>query len=386
MMHGDFSRWMEKEWVYEEGLMESLNKFSEKLIAWNRDVFGSIIRRKKRVNKRLEGVTRALEMKPTVGLLELERRLEKEWAEVLRQEEVLWMQQSRVDWLRLGDSNTKFFHTTTLVRRRRNKVRMLKDEFGQWVEDAERLKNLAVDYYDHLFKSENKECGELISGRFPNVGEEIKMEMQAETSEEDIRRALRGMAPYKAPGPDGYQVVFFKETWAITGSATTSFVKGIMEGGDIPGEATQALLVLIPKGEHPTSIRDFRPLSLCNTVYKLVAKVIVGRLKEAWKLLISPYQASFVHGRQSIDNVILCQEFVHSMKRKKARKGSVIIKLDLEKAYDRLEWPFIEQTLIDARLLDSLVSVIMKMVTLGTCRLLWNGEVTDVIMPSKGLR
>lgn len=98
-------------------------------------------------------------------------------------------------------------------------------------------------------------------------------------------------------------------------------MKGILEGGDIPSETTEALLVLIPTETKPCSMRAFKPLSLCNTVYKLCSKMIVNRLKEVWKGFISPYQMSFVPGRQSTDNVILCQEFIHSMRYSKAKKG-----------------------------------------------------------------
>lgn len=165
-----------------------------------------------------------------------------------------------------------------------------------------------------------------------------------------------------------------------------SFVKNIMEGGDISSEAAEALLVLIPKGLHPMSMKEFMPSSLCKTVYKLISKIVVGRLKDALKVLISPFQASFVPGCPSIDNVVVCKEIVHSMKHTKAKKGSFVIKLDMEKAYDRLEWTFIESTLIDAGIPTSLVTVIMKMISSGSCRLLWNGEVTDSIRSSRGLR
>lgn len=133
-------------------------------------------------------------------------------------------------------------------------------------------------------------------------------------------------------------------------------------------------------------MKGFRPLSLRNIVYKLISKLIVNRLKEAWRVLISPFQVSFVPGRQSIDNVVLCQEFVHSMSHTKARRGTIIIKLDLDKVYDWLEWSFIEGTLRDAALPEELVSMVMRMVSTGSCRLVWNGEKTDAIKSSRGLR
>lgn len=150
--------------------------------------------------------------------------------------------------------------------------------------------------------------------------------------------------------------------------------------------ATQALFVLIPKEMKPSNMRGFRPLSLCNTIYKLISKILVNRLKEAWRGLILTFQASFVLGHQSTGNVILCQDFVHSFRSTKARRGAMILKVDLEKAYNCLEWPLIEESLLDAGLPIELVGVIMWMISSGSCKLMWNGNATDVIRPSRELR
>lgn len=124
---------MENEWADEGVLMALLMGFSEKLVAWNMDVFGNIFRRKKRVRNRLEGVMKVMDEVPTMGLFKLERRLKKEWTEVLLQEEMLWMQKSRVDWLWFGNCNIKYFHTMMLVRRKRNMMEMHKNKEGLWV-------------------------------------------------------------------------------------------------------------------------------------------------------------------------------------------------------------------------------------------------------------
>lgn len=145
-------------------------------------------------------------------------------------------------------------------------------------------------------------------------------------------------------------------------------------------------LVLVPKETHPTSTRGFRPISLSNVPMKLVSRIIVDRLKETLKQLISPCQKSFVPGKQGLDNAILCQEMIHSMRYTKAKKRAAIIKIDLEKAYDRLKGSFIEETLVDARLPSNIIKDIMRIISGGSCKLLWNGELTDEIKLSRGLR
>lgn len=111
----------------------------------------------------------------------------------------------------------------------------------------------------------------------------------------------------------------------------------ILEEVEVPAETAKALLVLIPKETQPTTIRSFKPISLCNASLKLVSKMIVHRIKDIWKYIICPFQASFVLGRQSTDNIVLCQEFIHLLNPNKSRKGRIIIKLDLDKAYDRMK-------------------------------------------------
>lgn len=296
------------------------------------------------------------------------------------------MQKSRVDWLRMGDNNTKFFHTTTLVRRRRNRVDSLMNEEGVWVSDGLELKNLALDFYKKLFLADSSASGVFIKGGFPRVEACSLDVLNKEVTMEETQRALRNMASYKAPGPDGFQAIFFKKTWDVTGEAVHSFVKKAIEEGEISDEAAEASLVLIPKENKPCNIRGFRPISLCTVACKLISKILVNRLKGLMQELVSPCQASFVPGRQGLDNAVICQEYIHSLWFTKAKKGDVIIKIDLEKAYDIMEWAFVEETLVDAGVPSKIVYAIMQLLAKGSCRLIWNGEATDSFKPSRGLR
>lgn len=198
------------------------------------------------------------------------------------------------------------------------------------MEDGEAIKNIVVRYFSELFRAKEWRQTDFMSGAFPRLEVEIKEEMEKEVTLEETKRVLWGMRSYKAPGPDGYQAVFFKKARDKLGGDVHGFVKGIMEGGEIKEDAAQALLVLIPKETKPNNMRSFRPLSLCNTACKVVVKVLVNRLMEAWKTLISPYQASFVPGHKSNDNVIICNEFGHSFRYTRARRGAMMIKVDLE--------------------------------------------------------
>lgn len=305
---------------------------------------------------------------------------------MLLQEELLWLQKSRNDWLKHSDNNTRFFHTSTLVRRRRNKVGFLIDDSGQRVENAEHLKILDLNFYKDLFTEDPNAGGDFLKGCFPTLGTGTKQRLGARFTLEETRNALKMMGSLKALGPDGFHPIFFKETWESTGTALHGFAQKILESGEIPSEAAEILVVLIPKEEHPTNIRSFRPISLCNVTMKVVARMVVSRLKEILGDGISSMQVAFVPGRQSCDNYIICQEVVHSLRFTSAKSVGMIVKLDLEKAYNRLEWRFIEETLLDADIPVRLVQVILNMLRSSSCKLLWNGESMESFKPTRGLR
>lgn len=146
-------------------------------------------------------------------------------------------------------------------------------------------------------------------------------------------------------------------------------MKSVVERAEVNHEANKSFLVLIPKGDKPFSIKIFRPISLCNVCIKLALKMIVHRLKNIWGRLVSTDQGAFVHGRQSVDNIIVCQEIVNSLKHTTARRGGMILKLDLEKAFDRMSGKFVEEALFEAHLPTSLVQTIMQIITSSSYRL-----------------
>lgn len=136
--------------------------------------------------------------------------------------------------------------------------------------------------------------------------------------------ALKDMQPYKAPGPDGFQPIFYQKFWDLVKPNVTTLVADVLQGRDFPAGLNDAFLVLIPKTESPSRPNQFQPIGLCNIVYKLVTKVIVNRLKPILPKLISPTQCSFVPKRQITDNVIIVQEMLHSMRGKQGKRGCMM--------------------------------------------------------------
>lgn len=317
-----------------------------------------------------------------------EGELLKEFEIVLEQEELIWFQKSREKWIVHGDRNTKFFHMSTIIRRRRNKVDMLKNDENKWVSDAKELEELAVSYFKRLYSMNDVEAGvqALPMRGFASLTSQEHTNLNRTFSAAEVETAVRAMGSFKAPGPDGFQPVFYQRCWETVGASVVRFVLLFFQTGTLPEGTNDALVVLIPKVLKPESITQFRPISLCNVLFKIITKAMVGRLKSIINKLIGPAQASFIPGRLSADNIVVVQEAVHSMRRKEGRKGWMLLKLDLEKAYDRVRWDFLEDTLRAAGLSEDWVGRIMQCVSGPAMSILWNGEKSESFKPSRGLR
>ena len=163
-------------------------------------------------------------------------------------------------------------------------------------------------------------------------------------------------------------------------------IQEIFEQHSIPPPWGITNLVLIPKIAHPETINQFRLISLFNTLYKLVSRIIVQRLKPYMAEIINPCQAGFVPGRRTSDNIILVQKVIRTLKNRRSGTWYIALKLDLEKAYDRLEWDFIRESLEFFQLPPNLITLIMNMVSFTRFHILWNGGPLLEIVPTKGVQ
>lgn len=264
--------------------------------------------------------------------------MHKVYQEILKQEELLWFQKSREQWVTLVDRNNKFFHTHTVIRRRRNKIQGLHLEDGSWCTNEVILHDYAINFYQTLFQCDHvvsPDC--LVDILLPNLNDDGKAILSANVDKQEVREAVFGMSSYKAPGPDGFQPLFFKHSWDLVVDDLWDLVKSTFLRGDINEQIAETLLVLIPKGNNPTSLKNFRPICLCNVVFKVITKVLVNRIRPFLDELVGPFLSSFIPKRSTSDNAILDQEVVHYMHTSRSKKGTLAFKIEWEKAYDRLD-------------------------------------------------
>lgn len=149
--------------------------------------------------------------------------------------------------------------------------------------------------------------------------------------------AVSQLGPHKAPGPDDMLASFFQKHWTWVGAEVIKFVKEVFQKEVVPEEANHSLICFIPKQAIPESISQFRPICLSNVVIKIITKVIANRMKPLMNDLVGLNQASFIPGRHTTDNILVAQEVVHSVHRKKGWKGAFVAKINLKNTYDQVE-------------------------------------------------
>jgi hypothetical protein len=204
---------------------------------------------------------------------------------------------------------------------------------------------------------------------------------------EEVDCALHQMAPLKAPGPDGFPAGFFQHHWAIMGKEVGQFIIDILNSGNVPSNLNMTHIALIPKVKSPTCVIEFRPISLCNVVYKLISKVLANRLKKVLHQIISPSQSAFIPGRLITDNILAAYETLHTMhSRMGGKKSFMAVKLDMCKVHDRVEWKFLEETMKRLGFATRWRQLIMMCVTTVQYAVVVNGESCGHILPSRGLR
>ena len=351
-------------------------EFVSKAKKWNVEVFGNLFAKKRRILARLQGAQKALANNPNEFLLELEQQLISNYSLVLLQEEEYWALKSRLNTATFGDHNTSFFHVSTIVRRHRNKIRCLKDTEGNWLTKEVEIKEYIRNSYKKLYMTElNVSSMTSYVSKFSCcfLEEEDKARIDGGVTEEEIRASLWALKPFKAPGPDGLHAGFYQHFWLVVKNSICNEVKGIFDKGCVLSYLNETWISLIPKCQNPEALSNYRPISLCNSVYKIVTKTLVAQIRPLLNRLISPVQIAFDPGRRGTDNVLIAQKLFHALDKKKGKMGFMAVKLDLEKAYDRLEWSFIYRVLQAFHFPPKITKIIISCITSINTSILVNG-------------
>jgi hypothetical protein len=236
-----------------------------------------------------------------------------------------------------GDNNTKYFHKIANGRKRKNTIISLENE-GNIIEGDENLLKHATSYYADLFgpgEEHNIHIDVSLWDELEKVSDDDNTALTRPFNEIEIKEALFSMEKNKAAGPDKIPIEFYQSCWDIVkGDIIQLFADFFEEKVDI-SRLNYGIITLLPKISDASKIQQFRPICLLNCLYKLVTKTLTVRLEKVAEKLIHANQTAFLKGRNIMSGVMILHEILHETKKKK--QLGVILKLDFEKAYDKVK-------------------------------------------------
>jgi hypothetical protein len=203
-------------------------------------------------------------------------------------------------------------------------VRKLKDENGNWIEGWDGLSGHINSYFCNLFNSKVEAPNDKVINKVkPCVSEAMNELLCAPYTREEVKKALFNIGP-EGTGPDGLHAIFYKRYWSLLGEELIDEVLSAINLEIVPDDWNNTTVILIPKVENPEMVTHYRPISLCNIIYKVISKVLAERLKTILPEIISPNQSAFFPGRLITDNVLVAFESYHTIKKRKRENMALV--------------------------------------------------------------
>jgi hypothetical protein len=390
----DFSYLVKKAWSVDCHGVGALDRWQNKIRGFRRFVRGwaaNVVAELNRTKQELaveynwydlEAEGRELDVDEKKRMKTLARELEKIWA----LEEIKARQRSRDRNILEGDRNTVYFHAIANQRNRKKKIECVRGPVGM-VHETREILEVVVQFYKSLFKKESRGTFSLVEGFWdPSelVSQEDSSELEKPFSLEEIREAVFSCYPEGSPGPDGLPFLFFQKFWELVKDDLYCMFQEFYRCELDLFRLNFAMLTLIPKVEEAVEMKNFRPISLLNCSFKISSKVMSIRLEKVCQQLVAKEQCAFIRGRFILESVVIAHEVVHATHRSK--EPGVLLKLDYEKAYDRVNIDFLLEILSSRGFGERWVRWIRAIVMGGSVSVLANGEECATFKIGKGLR
>ena len=295
---------------------------------------------------------------------------------------ICW-QQSRVQWFKEGDANSKFFHRVMSGRRSRNAIPCILVN-GALVEGVENVRNAVFTHFRTRFQPVQSSRPSMAGINFRTLSFNDGSSLVKPFTLEKVRAAVWDCDSFKCPGPDGITLGFVKEFWDIMQVDVMRFLMEFHRNGRLAKGINSTFIALIPKVDNPHRLNDFRPISLVGSIYKILAKVLANRLCSVIGLVISDAQSAFIKGRQILDGILVANEIVDDAR--KRHKDLLLFKVDFEKAYDSVDWGYLEEVMSKMGFPSLWCKWMKECIGTATASVLVNGSPTDEFSLGRGLR
>ncbi|VFQ60212.1 unnamed protein product [Cuscuta campestris] len=256
-----------------------------------------------------------------------------------------WKQKANLKWIEEGDSNTKFFHAYVKGRRTKSMIRVIEDSNGKPITNIEVIKKMAIEHFFNQFNNRKSvSMSPILAYINPTITEEDNNLLTMIPSDEEIKNTVWSLSPDSAPGPDGYNGHFFKFCWEIIHKDVISATREFFLGVPVRISYGSTFISLIPKINDPKNFCDYRPISLSTFMSKINTKILATRLQKILHKVVSVEQTGFQTLKGVKEQILLIEEMVHRIDNN-TRSGNLVIKLDMAKAFDNMEWEYISNML-----------------------------------------
>lgn len=286
-----------------------------------------------------------------------------------------------------ADRGSKYFHALVKNKNRVNSINRVIDSSGNLTTSIEQVGAAFVEHFQNIFGHERNRipcCREVFS-----LGNILTPEdctnLIKPISDSEIKEAIFSMGDDKAPGPDGYSAAFFKRNWELVGHLVQDAVQEFFRFGRLLKQWNHTIIALIPKSDVAQSVSDFRHISCCNVVYKIITKILASRMAPILPTIIDPAQGAFVEGRSISDNIFLAQELIRGYNRKRSSKSCMIM-VDLRKAYDIVDWMFLYDVLHGLGFPIKFIGWIRECISTASFSVSVNGSLFGLFPSKCGLR
>ncbi|XP_047057289.1 uncharacterized protein LOC124663662 [Lolium rigidum] len=303
-----------------------------------------------------------------------------------REEESKWAQRAKVKHIQEGGNNTRYFHLIANGKHRKKKIFQLEQQEGTIVGD-DNLKVYITEFYKKLFGAPASTNISLVENDFQDITQISPLEneiLTAPFTEKEVFEAVSQMELNKAPGPDGFPAEFYQKFWDVIKKDLMALFSQF-SNGDLPlYKLNFGVITLLPKKENAVQIQQYRPICLLNVCFKIFTKVGTNRISGIAPRVIKPTQSAFMPGRNILEGVVILHETIHELHTKKL--DGVLFKIDFEKAYDKVKWPFLQQTLRMKGFDPEWGRAVQQFVQGGSVGVKVNDDIGHYFQTKKGLR
>ncbi|XP_074304872.1 uncharacterized protein LOC141639712 [Silene latifolia] len=306
-----------------------------------------------------------------------------------------WFQRIKTRKECLEGLPTRFLFNRVKQRSSKQRLISLRTSDGTWINDPTEIEAEILTYFrlimgtNHSTQAQNFQLTEdfLSDLDIPSLSSDDCSILSTPFNETDVLRVIRSMDGSKSPGPDGITPRFYQLFWPQIGHVVTAAILQFLNSGVMLKEWNHTHIILIPKVAHPEMVTQYRPISLCNVIYRIASKCLANRLKLVISSIVSDSQQAFVPGRLMTDSCIIAHEVLHYInKTKKGTNCYAVLKLDMNKAFDRVSWTFLMLVMKRMGFPTFWQNIIWECIATVSYRVLINGEPSDSFRAFCGLR